>query len=75
MLLLHRKILNLHKIHKTKKILGLDIKRKYDQQENFEYNEVSKKISPNLSSFNCDEILLKQYMNRGEDYMWVKGVK
>jgi hypothetical protein len=39
MLLLHRKILNLHKIHKTKKILGLDIKRKYDQQENFEYNE------------------------------------
>jgi hypothetical protein len=44
-------------------------------RENFEYNEVSKKISPNLSSFNCDEILLKQYMNRGEDYMWVKGVK
>jgi hypothetical protein len=45
------------------------------RKEGFGYNEVSKKISPELSRFECDEILLKQYMKRGEDYMWVKGVK
>lgn len=45
------------------------------RKEGFEYNEVSKRISPEVSIFECDQILLKQYLKRGEDYMWVKGVK
>jgi hypothetical protein len=45
------------------------------RKEGFEYNEVSKRISPDLSRFECDQILLKQYLRRGEDYMWVRGVK
>ncbi len=45
------------------------------RKEGFEYNEVSKRISPDLSRFECDQILLKQYLKLGEDYMWVKGVK
>jgi hypothetical protein len=45
------------------------------KKEGFQYNELSKRISKDLSSFECDEILLKQYLKRGEDYMWVKGVK
>ena len=53
------------------RLKGSDERRK----EGFEYNELSKRISENLSKFECDEILLKQYLKRGEDYMWVRGVK
>lgn len=46
------------------------------EQEPYEYNTLSKKDKPedNISKFMAQEILLKQYLNRGEDYMWVKGV-
>lgn len=45
------------------------------EKEKFPYNELSKKDSEqNISRFSCDYILLKQYIKRGEDYMWVKGV-
>jgi hypothetical protein len=53
------------------RLKGSDERRK----EGFEYNELSKRISENLSKFECDYILLKQYLKRGEDYMWVRGVK
>lgn len=46
------------------------------EKEQFEYNNLSKKEKPEdtISKFRTKEILLKQYLNRGEDYMWVKGV-
>lgn len=46
------------------------------EKEQFEYNNLSKKETPEdtISKFRTKEILLKQYLNRGEDYMWVKGV-
>jgi hypothetical protein len=46
------------------------------EMENFQYNELSKKDKDkNISRFEADFILLKQYLKRGEDYMWVKGVR
>lgn len=43
-------------------------------KENFEYNELSRRISENISHFKAREMLFKRYAVRGEDYVWVKGV-
>jgi hypothetical protein len=56
----------------TKKRLEASEER---SKENFAYNELSKKDpNENISKFSCENILLKQYLKRGEDYMWVNGV-
>lgn len=65
----------------TSNISPSDVKRRTQamqerEKENFPFNELSKKSSPQdtKSSFNSQYAILKQYSNRGEDYMWVKGV-
>jgi len=45
------------------------------RKENFPYNNISKKINETTSRFDADYCLFKQYLNRGEDYFWVKGVE